>query len=119
MPVDPGALDSSNRLRRPPARSDALPSSAPMTLAEGPRGPGRAVMAKQAAVRRAIRAVANLEDSLVSDRDLLRRYVQEGDQEAFAAVVRRHTGLVFGVCWRALANPQDAEDACQATFLLL
>src|SRR5262245_36662290 len=60
---------------------------------------------------------ANLPD--VSDRELLRRFVAEGEQTAFAALVRRHAGLVLGVCKRALANDQDAEDACQAVFVVL
>lgn len=54
-----------------------------------------------------------------SDAELLRAFVQHHDQEAFVAIVRRHSGLVLGVCRRALNHFQDAEDASQATFLAL
>jgi RNA polymerase sigma factor (sigma-70 family) len=54
----------------------------------------------------------------LTDRELLAQFCA-GDQSAFAAVVKRHTAMVFGVCRRVLPIVQDAEDACQATFLIL
>jgi RNA polymerase sigma factor (sigma-70 family) len=54
-----------------------------------------------------------------SDADLLKRYVGQGDEPAFEALVHRHGPMVLGVCHRILANPHDAEDAFQATFLVL
>jgi RNA polymerase sigma factor (sigma-70 family) len=68
---------------------------------------------------RVVRALAVADVAGLSDRDLLARFVADGDQAAFAAVAARHTGLVLGVCRRALPRSIDAEDACQAVFLLL
>src|SRR5262245_14087591 len=72
-----------------------------------------------AAIQRAIRSVAGANQPNVTDRELLRRFAGEDDQAAFAALVGRHTNMALGVCRRLLPNLQDAEDACQAAFLLL
>jgi RNA polymerase sigma factor (sigma-70 family) len=51
------------------------------------------------------------------DGELLARFAAERDESAFAALVRRHGGLVLGVARRQLADRQQAEDVFQATFL--
>jgi RNA polymerase sigma factor (sigma-70 family) len=57
-----------------------------------------------------------------SDEELLERFVVRRDdagEDAFAALVQRHGPMVLGVCRRVLGDAHEAEDAFQATFLIL
>jgi RNA polymerase sigma factor (sigma-70 family) len=68
---------------------------------------------------RHIRRVVPGDDADRTDAELLRRFVAERDEAAFTTLVQRYGPLVLGVCQRVLHHRQDAEDAFQATFLVL
>jgi RNA polymerase sigma factor (sigma-70 family) len=55
----------------------------------------------------------------VSDRQLLDDFLRAHDEAAFTALLSRHGPMVLGVCRRVLRHSQDADDAFQATFLVL
>src|SRR5262245_492736 len=55
----------------------------------------------------------------MTDQELLHRFASDNDPLAFTALVERHGRRVFSVCRHVLRHTQDAEDAFQATFLVL
>jgi RNA polymerase sigma factor (sigma-70 family) len=66
---------------------------------------------------RSLAGVANSKEQ--TDLDLLHAFRERNDQTAFATLVRRHGLMVLRVCRFTLGNAEDAEDALQATFLVL
>jgi len=55
----------------------------------------------------------------LSDREILEHFVNVRDEAAFEALLARHGPMVLNVCRQILRDPNDAEDAFQATFLAL
>jgi RNA polymerase sigma factor (sigma-70 family) len=65
------------------------------------------------------RAVLLRDGAGLTDGQLLEDYIRRHEEAALAALVHRHGPMVWGVCRRVLRNHHDAEDAFQATFLVL
>ena len=72
-----------------------------------------------AALRQINRLFADGVVTGLSDAQLLERFLAQGDAGAFEVLVARHGPMVLSVCRGILRDPNDAEDAFQATFLVL
>jgi hypothetical protein len=79
-------------------------------MAEGPLQP---------VIRRIRRLVGDEDLAATGDGPLLARFAADRDEAAFAELIQRHGPMVLGVCRRFLPDPSAAEDAFQATFLVL
>jgi DNA-directed RNA polymerase specialized sigma24 family protein len=66
-----------------------------------------------------LRTICAADPTGQTDAQLLRQFVTNNVEKAFAALVRRHGPMVYGVCRRVLADAHEAEDAYQATFIVL
>jgi RNA polymerase sigma factor (sigma-70 family) len=73
----------------------------------------------EAVLRHIRRLVVGPEAEALTDRQLLERFVKQRDQSAFAKLLSRHAPMVLGVCRGVLCDPNDVDDAFQATFLVL
>ncbi len=72
------------------------------------------------AILRYLRSLVDSETTQhLSDTQLLKDFAAQHEEAAFAALMQRHGTLVWGVCQHLLHHEQDAEDAFQATFLVL
>jgi RNA polymerase sigma factor (sigma-70 family) len=66
-----------------------------------------------------LRTICAADPTGQTDAQLLQQFVSHKVERAFAALVRRHGPMVYGVCRRVLADAHEAEDAYQATFIVL
>ena len=55
----------------------------------------------------------------LDDEELLNRFVAHCDEDAFSALIYKHSSMVYRTCLRILHHSQEAEEAFQATFLVL
>src|SRR5215831_18828197 len=54
-----------------------------------------------------------------AEMELVREYASSGSEEAFTALVSQHINLVYSVALRGVGNPHQAEEICQAVFIIL
>src|SRR6266852_3091119 len=84
-----------------------------------PRGTRMSVSSMNRVMQRIRQVVVDTDDPCEADDDLLARFLSHSDSRAVGVRIRRHAPMVWGVCRRILLDHHDAEDAFQATFLVL
>ncbi|VTR96273.1 sigma-70 family rna polymerase sigma factor : RNA polymerase sigma factor, sigma-70 family OS=Singulisphaera acidiphila (strain ATCC BAA-1392 / DSM 18658 / VKM B-2454 / MOB10) GN=Sinac_4264 PE=4 SV=1: Sigma70_r2: Sigma70_r4_2 [Gemmata massiliana] len=77
------------------------------------------IVAQTTEMIRALTRGMAAEASTEPDPELIRRFLGSGGEDVFEILVRRHGPMVYRVCRRVAGHEQDAEDAFQATFLVL
>src|SRR5262249_31232453 len=97
----------------------AMPPGTTERRARNPRGTDMATARMSTLVQHIHKVAAAGSAGQRSDRQLLDDFAARQDQTAFTALVSRHGPMVLRVCRRVLGHEQDAEDAFQATFLVL
>jgi RNA polymerase sigma factor (sigma-70 family) len=85
----------------------------------GHGGQSMAISQMNCVIQHLRQAVTSADCGDLDDGRLLESFIRHHDEAAFRALVRRHGPMVMGVCRRLLDNHHDAEDAFQATFLVL
>jgi RNA polymerase sigma factor (sigma-70 family) len=85
------------------------------SIEEGGNVTGRGL----SAVLEFLRTLAQRSGADETDAELLHRFASRHEEDAYTALLQRHGPMVWGVCQRILHHPQNAEDAFQATFLVL
>jgi RNA polymerase sigma factor (sigma-70 family) len=100
-----------------------LPRSSGKTSTRRPLRGNVRCRARELAMKTVLRHVRRLALMQAGDRatdaHLLQSFLDRRDEAAFEGLLRRHGPMVLGVCRRVLGNVHDAEDAFQATFLVL